>query len=304
MTENARRLAWGCSIAAVCLTAASGAPEQEQAAALLSLRFPGGTALEYAAAVRRAAGDLNVVIAPEAEEVQMPPVELTRVTAAAALDLLDGRTHTADERRVELHVRPGHVYDPLERATYQVIAEVAGRPPRSRAHVCVWTMSRLLESDVPSTGVLAAVEMALDVVGSKTKMDVRFHEDTGLLIATGDEAQLKAIDQVVGRLNDSVAERLDNPTRKLQAALEACAARCNDADARLAEAEQARKSALDNAMALQMEIQRVEMRAREFERMLDMRQRELDRVTSELRKLEAERQGRQGREGAGGNPSN
>ena len=95
---------------------------------LISLNCPGGTALAYVNAVRRAAGDINVVVAPEASEIIMPEVNIKQVSIGAAIDLLDDRTREHLDRRVKLEVNqvPPH-YD-TERPTYQIIAHVDGRP--------------------------------------------------------------------------------------------------------------------------------------------------------------------------------
>ena len=131
----------------------------------------------------------------------MPAVDVKQVTVAAAIALIDGRLRDLPGRRIQLDVVHLPVYDVRERQTYQVLAKVSGRATVQAAHV--WTLADLLDNDIPSAAVLSAVETAIDVVASTTKPDVRFHEDTALLIASGDHDQLQAIEHVLDSLNES-----------------------------------------------------------------------------------------------------
>ena len=205
-----------CVLAALFMMAAG---DQQPAVPLIDLSFPGGSALDYVAALRKAASEANVVVDPEAAGITMPPVALKRVTVPAALDLLNGKQRSAEGgMAIQLLVRHVETHDPEERPTYQVMAQAAGRlgrpAPERAAHV--WTVSSLLAGDLTSRKLLSAVELALDVVGPDTKPDVRFHEDTGLLIASGAEAQIKAIDSVIDQLGESAKQQRNEAMHKLQ----------------------------------------------------------------------------------------
>ena len=79
--------------------AATGTTAQSPPAnPLIDVRFPGGTATKYIEAIRKAAGDINVLVAPEAVKIQMPPVTLSKVSVAAALNLLDGKEQRTPTR--------------------------------------------------------------------------------------------------------------------------------------------------------------------------------------------------------------
>lgn len=239
---------------------------------LISVTFAGGSAMDYVNAVRRAAGELNVLVPPVASEVDMPAVTLRRVTPAAALELLDGRRQALVTGMINLRLKHMKVYLPSEQPTFQVISDTIGLPV-TPAHV--WSVAGLLDAGIDSDAVLSAVEMALDVVGSKTKLDVRFHKDTGLLIATGNQAQLEAIEEVINRLNDVVDERRQNPVRELESALQGAESKLNQTIAELAEAREARKQAQEELMHMQIEMQRLEMQIFEQRRMLDSKEHEL-----------------------------
>jgi len=241
------------------LSAATGStaqsPTQKQNP-LIDVRFSGGTAMQFIEAIRKAAGDINVLVAPDAVKVKMPPVTLSNVSVAAALNLLDGKEQrTANQIvRVKVDMMPRH--SPVERETFQIRVDV--RRDRERvpgAHV--WSVSSLLDHDISSQALLSAVEMALDVIDSDTALDVRFHEETGLLIAMGDLGQMETIDGVLGQLRTGV-------------------------DNRRAEAAQGK------AAGLSQEYMRLELLTTELNRMLEIRNRELDAARQEVRALERE----------------
>ena len=115
-------------------------------------------------------------------------------------------------------------FSPEERPTYQVQARSSGRatlgvPARATK---VWTVSSLLGGDLTSRKLLSAVETALEVVGSEPKPDVRFHEDTGLLIARGNEPQIVAIADVIEQLGAALRQTQDRQIADLRNILEEC----------------------------------------------------------------------------------
>lgn len=240
---------------------------QDEPLALISLEFSGGSAMDYVATIRQAAGETNIVVAPEADQIRMPPVKLAQVTVAAALDLLDGRNFRRPDRTVELAVRNMPMYDTAERRIYQIVAEVMGFHESS--HAQIWTVSNLLTNGIPSEAVLGAVEMALEVVGSSTELDIRFHEDTGLLIARGDQEQLEVINEVLDRLNESV--RLSHQDAERGEAL-----------LRLEAAETAQRQAQALVATLQQKVEALEWRVADLQRIVEDKERQLAVVTTEL----------------------
>jgi hypothetical protein len=255
---------------------------------LISLNFPGGTALAYVNAVRRAAGDINVVVAPEAAEIIMPEVSIKQVSVGAAIALLDNRSREHLHRRVKLEVGHVPVHFDTERPTYQIIAHVDGRPSVKAASV--WTVAALLESHLTSAAVLSAVETALEVVGSSTEPDVRFHEDTALLIASGDHDQLKAIEQVLERLEEAVHREHDAMLQQVEMQLQEIDGDRQEAKEQLQEARAEAQAARNRNNALAQEIARLEMVVNEHRRMLEQKDRELTSVLADFRALQLELQ--------------
>jgi chromosome segregation ATPase len=148
----------------------------------------------------------------------------------------------------------------------------------------------LLDEDYTSESVLSAVETALEVVASTTRPDVRFHEDTALLIVSGDHDQLEAIEQVLDRLNESVARRREDLMRQLELQFKEIDHDRQDARKRLAEASIETKNAREEIAALREKIAHLEMMSTEQRRMLEQKDRELTATVADLRALQIELQ--------------
>src|SRR5882672_1301492 len=95
---------------------------------LVTMKFPGGTVADYAAALKKAAGDVNIVVALEAKDIPMPAVELTDASVEGALHVVHGRTVQKDDRIVRLEFQDISTGQPGEQTIYAVNAIVAGRP--------------------------------------------------------------------------------------------------------------------------------------------------------------------------------
>lgn len=269
----------------ICVPTSRSAADPPAELPLLDLRFGGGTAADYVAAVAAAAGQINVVVPAEAGEVAMPPIALKHVTPAAALDLLDGKSMERPGRRVRLSITHMPVYRTDERQTFQVEADVRGQPgPPTMARV--WAMAELLDHGVSSDAVLAAVETALDVAGSSSPLDVRFHEDTALLIASGDGTQLEAIEMVIDRLRESTEQRGDEARNNLEREMEKVQEDRARAAARIEELEVDLARVRKEVEAQRIEMTRLEVHNEELRRMLDGRERELAKSNAEVRSLE------------------
>ncbi|MEE8153625.1 MAG: hypothetical protein V3T53_01550 [Phycisphaerales bacterium] len=253
---------------------------------LISVKFAGGTIADYFKALVKEAGTINVVVAPEANDVPMPPVTLTKVTVSAAIGLVDGRSLTQPGRIIELDVRHMPQYHADEQPTYQIQASIHGE--RVLTSAGVWTIANLLRGDVfDSDDVLAAVETTLDVIESTSEPIIRFHKETGLLIARGDGNQLSAIEEVLGQLAQSQHLMSQEPMQKLREKNAAVQTEVMNARARLADLTVEWDRARDEARQFRVELEAQMARLAETERMLQQRNQELADVTALLRQTQA-----------------
>lgn len=190
---------------------------QSESAPLINLKFPGGTIAEYVAALRETAGETNIVVMPEAQDIQIPPIELNSVVLASALELLQGEFQLQGRTLVKVEIDKVSRYEEAERPIYRVLAEVRrGRP--SETQVRVWNVSGLLKAlDMKSEDVLTAVETAMNMLGGDYgPAQISFHEATGLVIARGHPERMRAIGQVIDQLAEGLKRQREEARRETE----------------------------------------------------------------------------------------
>ncbi len=206
------RLTFVCLLLLAASTAADAQQAQSRAGQtaptpLIDLDFNGGPFTAYVEALARAAraaspdAAVNVVLSEDVQTVPVPPLQLRGVTVESALRFHDHR-QIDDISRFNLEVIRDHAGAPIYRFDRNVFA---GRAPSQPAESSVWSLKAVIESDAyTADAVLSAVETAVQLQGDAA-VEMRFHEDTGLLLAHGDSEALVAIDAVIDRLRGSVA---------------------------------------------------------------------------------------------------
>ncbi|MCP4590695.1 MAG: hypothetical protein GY842_08120 [bacterium] len=173
----------------------------EREAQLVNLDFPGGSVVDYVAALRKAVRDVNIVVMPAAQDLEVPPVQLQSVGLGSALQLIQGRFNPDERTVVEIEVADVSVYEDGEGAVWRVSAEIHRRGRPSSMETRVWCVADLRDTDTPPEAVLTAVETAVGLLAEDyPPAEIRFHEATGLIIARGHREQVGAIDQVLDEL--------------------------------------------------------------------------------------------------------
>lgn len=209
MTSNRLTLAIACLSLAASISPASGqggakaapAPTptaQGQAASAVeptaSLDFKGGTLGDYLAAVDRAFGGSNAAVQPGLESVPVGPVKLVDVRRKEAVRSLE----------VLAKMPPGSsvaVASMGDAEVFRVFTDRRPEPPAPERRVTVWTLAPVLDDKTSAEQVLSAVETALALVPGPA--DVRYHKDTRLLIVSGTDEHARAIQQVIGSLEQA-----------------------------------------------------------------------------------------------------
>ena len=226
-------------------------PGDAEAQAVIDLQFSGGTIAEYVAAIRDAAGDVNIVLAtPEVRDIPLPPIELQSVAINSAIQLVAGEMQANNRTPLNVYVEELDPKDDRARPIFRVSAYRRGPAPKKRSRdVRVWTLADLLNIDpsevrCPHCGyddelegkaILTAVETAVGLLDEKLQpAEIRYHEATTLLVASGDKQQLAAIRSVVQGLRQGIAlqreaakdtcegslEQAERQTRELEAQLQ------------------------------------------------------------------------------------
>lgn len=271
-----RRNLWITCI--VCLTACLAAPilaldqEPPHQSGPIDLDFPGGTATEYVAALRKAAPGVNIVLLANADFIHVPAVTLRRVDPGAAVQMLRNLPREQGDRLAQCEIE--FMDTQLGDESYQLITiGIQSKPasPKDSADFQVsrvYSVADLLSGSVKAADLLTAVEATLEMSRAGSPAKVKFHEATGLLIATGTVTQMDAINNVISQLRDR-----KNPDQDLKAV----------------------------AQDLGERLKRSEMDSQECRKLIDQAQREtveyrtrFDLLQDELKRLRAELTDREG----------
>lgn len=255
---------------------------------LISVDFPGGTITEYIDALAKAAGSVNVLISTEAADLSMPPVKLTKVSVSAAIDLVKGTRTDKNDQLVSFNVNHLKRYEVNEQETFKINAYRSPTEVKTQTHSRVWSIAHLIQDGVfNSKVVLDAVEMAIAVTKSTSKVDIRFHEATGLLIASGSTSQLSAIENVLDELGQSQQMKSYKSQLKLESDLEHLKNELNITSDK-ANASAVKQAQLeDENKALRLELETQMGRFVATTRMLNEREGMLRDATSKLRDVQA-----------------
>ncbi len=177
--------------------------EQAPAVATLDLEFLGGTALDYVNAIRKAEPSANIVVLGDLARFSMAAVKLKDVDVWSALRVLDQLP--ADQGNIVAKVRLENVVDnPESPPVLAVTAEIKDRGPNpGMMQTTVISMADVLGDNLKPTDALAAIETALGLITEPSApAQIKFHTETGLLIARGTPEQIESIRQVISQLRE------------------------------------------------------------------------------------------------------
>ena len=196
--------------------AVAQSPDQANVAADLDLQidleFGGGTVLDYLSAVKEAAGDSNLLIDLRTQHFGMGPVRLQSTALEAAVELVDGMTSEGDGVVRGIVVQtvgsaprdagygPGRAPS-AGRPIYRV--EVVEKSGGSNTESRVWSLHDLIHRKIEPDAILTAIEAALELHEEFGEPRLKFHDETGLLIARAHPAQIQAIAGVIEQLVES-----------------------------------------------------------------------------------------------------
>lgn len=183
---------------------------------LLTFEFKGGTADDYVSTVRKNAPDANIVVMGELSRINVPPIRLQSVSVWSALDVL--QSTPADEQSglrgidVQWKMSVPQTRGPVPSmrpvggggAPVYIVTAVTTNSGIVKATrtMSVLEVNQMLESGIKAEDLLTAVEASLAMLKNEFEpADVRFHEQTGLLIVRGHPEQTNAVQSVVDQLS-------------------------------------------------------------------------------------------------------
>lgn len=187
----------------------------------ITLDFPGGTLGQFVEAIRKAAAAtvpdaaVNVVFTdPALAGFPVPRVQLRHVSVEAALGAATYRDRTGSAGPVLDRVG---TRTPSANAPVYVITSAPESRQRA-ARVEIFDIRDLARSRPQLDGILTAIDTALRMEGAGPPPEVKFHEDSGLLITRATPEQLDSVRQVIGRLlsgsHNAARERQDIQRRE------------------------------------------------------------------------------------------
>lgn len=192
-------------------SAPAAVPRQaRRAAAVVSLSFPGGTMGDFVAAIRRTVAKVNIVLSEPAARVTLPPLELLEAGLAQTLEVACQVAEGPYEVRMKEFRGEGEwIYTITAPKAPQVRPEsvTPASPPRTMMRVL--SLAGLVNgrSAMRVESVLSAIELACEPLAGTTPVRLRFHEDSGLLIAVGSDEQIAQVQEVLQTLRQARAER-------------------------------------------------------------------------------------------------
>lgn len=176
------------------------------------LEFAGGTVADYAAAIRAAHPDANIVVAPEIADIELQPVSLKQVTTAAAISLVQREIGTVESGLTWLQVQ-----DIKNLGAPEPVFSVTGRFQAAQsAHTAVISLADVISRTAPAgirvEDILSAIEAATAMTAPPPK--IRFHAETKLLLLHGSKNQVEALHSTITALLETADATADARTRE------------------------------------------------------------------------------------------
>lgn len=211
---RARRAMWGAAAALLGLFTGAGAqqiPTPPQNQPPINVDFKGGTLGQFVETVTTAARNavkdapVNIVFADaKVAQYQVPPVQLRHVMLDTALKAaIYPRSRTGADEILSMEQLGGTLGS--EGSQVFVIASVSGRAKPRAQRVEIFDLRDLTRSGTKMEMILTAIEAAVKMEDTGDT-EIKYHEDSGLLILRATAAQLEAAGQVVAHLSEGAKQ--------------------------------------------------------------------------------------------------
>jgi hypothetical protein len=189
--------------------------EQKAELPKFDLNFPGGTPGELVAAISKASGHpLNAIIPREDEAVVLPPLRMRHVDVSQIFDALGVSSKrlvpnlvgtSSGGNKSWTYVDIGYGFKHQGAVDQDTIwsfhrNQPAPIPPEPSLKVCWFHQINPYLKNYSIESITTAIETGWKMLNIAEPPVIRFHKDTGLLIAVGEPDQLKVIDQVLRNL--------------------------------------------------------------------------------------------------------
>jgi hypothetical protein len=188
------------------------------------LDFGGGSPPALVDALRHALGkQVNVVIVDTAAKVRLPPLRVRNVTVKDVFDAIS----TASRREVSVPngykvlqsgftptggpITDDTVWSFVSNESELEEQSIAlNRPKRELAH---FQLRDYLKNDLTVEDITTAIRTGWEMLGVKESPDLKFHKETGIMIAAGDPKLLQQIPLVLKELPRSPSDDSAFPSK-------------------------------------------------------------------------------------------
>jgi hypothetical protein len=184
-----------------------------------NLDFPGGTPQELVAAIQKASGQpLNAVVPRENTNIFIPPLKMTNVTPSELFQALKRASiklikyvstkYGNSESYSQYQTSYGFESDGRDNSRVWYFRVDNGGEPQIQNPVChFYSLASYFDKNTDTTARTRRVEDITTAIQTGWKLkhitpmpELKFHPETGLLIAVGQEEDLKLINEVLEQL--------------------------------------------------------------------------------------------------------
>ncbi len=199
---------------------------------VVSLDFTGGSLADFAAALRKAGNDINIVMPEIAAKVELPALTLSKATVESALRSIGAIT--SEDTRVRVETLRSVKGTPVYAVSVQIRnrRSTGGGPvttqmpaPNQEAsplRVSVFSLKFLTDTvpgDSEADGltmkpetILTAIDTGLGVRVGGSKPEFKYHEDSGLLFTQGNARQIGLVQNIIQSMESDI-RRLRDATK-------------------------------------------------------------------------------------------
>ncbi|MCL4221915.1 MAG: hypothetical protein KJZ65_11175 [Phycisphaerales bacterium] len=274
---------------------------------LVNIDFAGGTLGEFVKAMRQAAApaQVNVILRGGAEAIGVPAVSLRNVTISSALDAIcpsdQASINSVQKSGAPIHVIEGRrrlppspdVGGEFVRPYQGVYTDAAASVP---SILRIYSVRDILSGDIQLSAIMDAAKTALGVQREQPQPELLFHEDSGVLIVRGTDAQhgivselLKTLERdaerarVTAEHEASVSFATQERLRAMQAEIEQNQLEVERKRAQLAHLQEASQQGLasnDELLQATFELRQTESRSRHLQAELEAMRKQSEASTN------------------------
>ncbi|MFH2002100.1 MAG: hypothetical protein ABIK28_20670 [Planctomycetota bacterium] len=169
----------------------------------INIEFPGGTITEFLQLIEKTNGiKPNVIVSKEAAQVKLPPIQLRSAPLAEAIMAIE-RLEMIDD----VLIRVNETRSVLTVIAYDKKKEQPKSPPFA-IESKVFDTSDLVTEKLRIVDIVTAINATWEMLDlPPRKPQLKYHEETKLLIVVGSEKAIVAADNVLRELQEAVSRK-------------------------------------------------------------------------------------------------